>query len=161
MNPWAPNPVQPRTMAKPGPTVWRTIFSTLALAACAANFGHAQKSALSQAVAVAPLVAYAANESGGRISMADPRGDSASVEIIRLHLLENAAAIRRGDFRSVRFIRADLPAIAVLAAHRDDIRCLFRASARGGELVLTSDDDAVVAAIHQVLAAPPRIRVRL
>ncbi len=132
-----------------------------AIACCAATVGHAQNSAVSRAAAFAPLVGYTANESGGRISMADPRGDLVAVELIRLHLLENAAAIRRGDFRSVRTIRTDLPAIQVLIDHRGSIRCLFRPSPRGGELVLWSDDDFVVAAIHQVLAAPPKARVRL
>lgn len=161
MNHQVPNVVPASRMAAPSRAIERIFALTLALAACAADFGHAQKSAVRQVAAFAPMVAYAANESGGRVSMADPRGDSASVEVIRLHLLENAAAIRRGDFRSVRFIRTDLPAIQVLTDHRDAVRCLFRLSPRGGELVLMSDDDQVVAAIHQVLAAPPRLRVRL
>ena len=161
MNHRVPNVVPASRMAGPGRAIGRILGMALTLAACAADLSHAQKSAVSHVSAVAPMVAYAANESGGRISMADPRGDSASVEVIRLHLLENAAAIRRGDFRSVRFFRTDLPALQVLTDHRDAVRCLFRLSPRGGELVLTSDDDQVVAAIHQVLAAPPRLRVRL
>jgi hypothetical protein len=137
------------------------LMVSAAIACCAATLGHAQNSAVSRAALFAPLVGYTANESGGRISMADPRGDSVAVETIRLHLLENAAAIRRGDFRSVRIIRTDLPAIQVLVDHRGSVRCLFRPSPRGGELVLLSDDDFVVTAIHQVLAAPPKTRVRL
>jgi hypothetical protein len=108
-----------------------------------------------------PVIEYAANESGGRIKLTDPSADSTTVEAIRVHLLENAAAIRRGDFRSIRVVRNDLPAIRVLVDRRGAIRCTVRVTAKGAELVLLSDDDVVVAAIHQLLSATPPTQIQL
>ena len=161
MNERSPKPVPGHMMVGTVRQIVRQLAVTGLLACCAVTVGRAQNSALARVALFAPLLEYTANESGGRIAMANPRGDSQGVETIRLHLLESAAAIRRGDFRSVRVIRTDLPAIQVLTDRRASIRCLFRPSPRGGELVLWSDDDFVVAAIHQVLARPPRARVRL
>lgn len=161
MNLSVPKPIPGHIMAGARRSIIRHLAATGLLACCAATIGRAQNPALSRAAYAAPVVSYTANESGGRITMADPRGDSLGVETIRLHLLESAAAIRRGDWRSVRVIRTDIPAIRILTDHRSAIRCLFRPAPRGGELVLLSDDDFVVAAIHQVLAAPPRVRIRL
>jgi len=87
--------------------------------------------------------------------MTDPTADSGAVEAIRLRLLESAAAIRRADFRAATVLRFDHPAVQVLAARRGNLRCTFRSTPKGGELVLLSDDDAVVAAIHQLLSEPP------
>lgn len=96
-------------------------------------------------------LAYAANESGGRVTLVYSGPDSAAVESIRLRLLESAAAIRRGDIHLVTVFGSDSTALQVLADRRLQLRCTFRAVPRGGELVLLSDDDAAVAAIHQLL----------
>lgn len=122
----------------------------------------AQSSALASATVTGqPVIEYLTNESGGRIRISVTTPDSGAIEAVRLGLLENAAAIRRGDFHSVRIIRIDLPAVQVLARLRAAIRCTVRLHARGGELVLLSDEDAVVAAIHQLLAAEPPQPIRL
>ena len=130
------------------------MLAGIALALCSAQRSTAQSTALAHA-GPQPIVRYAANESGGRISIIHATGDSSAIESIRQELLEMAAAIRRGDFRRVRIVRTDLPAIRVLSTRSQSIRCIFRPTARGGELVLLSDDDAVVTAIHQLLAAQP------
>jgi hypothetical protein len=101
-------------------------------------------------------LAYAANESGGRVTLVYDGADSSAVESIRLRLLESAAAIRRGDFRLVTVFGSDSTALQVLADLRLQLRCTFRAVPRGGELVLLSDDDATVAAIHQLLQTRAR-----
>lgn len=102
-----------------------------------------------------PNIEYFANESGGRIRVSVAASDSSAIEAVRQRLLENAAAIRRGDFKDVLVLRSELPAVQVLARFHKAIRCTVRLHARGGELVLLSDDEVVVAAIHQVLAAEP------
>ena len=132
----------------------RAVF-LVGLALCRTKSAQAQPPAVAHLAPPTRLVRYAANESGGRITITFPTGDSTSVETIRLELLEAAAAIRRGDFRKIRIVRTDLPAIKVLAAQSGRIRCTFRPTSRGGELVLLSDDDAVVRAIHQLLATEP------
>ena len=117
--------------------------------------------ALAMTTVSRPLVEYLRNESGGRVKVSALTADSVAIEAVRLELLESAAAIRRGDFQSIRIFRNDLPAVQVLARLRAVIRCTVRIQSRGGELVLLSDDNGAVAAIHQLLAAEPPGRVRL
>ena len=117
--------------------------------------------ALAMATVSQPLVEYLPNESGGRIKISMPAADSVGIEAVRRELLESAAAIRRGDFQSIRILRNDLPAVQILARLRAVIRCTVRIQSRGGELVLLSDDNGAVAAIHQLLAAEPPGPVRL
>lgn len=117
-----------------------------------------QASALAASNASQPLIEYIANESGGRIRVSVTTPDSGAIEAVRQRLIENAASIRRGEFKGIEVVRSELPAVQVLARLYTAIRCTVRLHARGGELVLLSDDEAVVAAIHQVLAAePPRL----
>jgi len=139
---------------------WR-VAGIAGITICSARTTTAQLPALAGTVTAQPVIAYARNESGGRITMVDAAADSAAIEAIRLRLLESAAAIRRADFRAASVLRADHPALQILAARRTSLRCTFRSTPRGGELVLLSDDDAVVAAIHQLLSDPPPERVRL
>jgi hypothetical protein len=124
------------------------------------TIANAQGSALTSS-AHDPVIEYSRNESGGRISLTYPGADSTALEHHRLQLLELAAAIRRGDFRSVWVLSPDNPALQVLAERRTRLRCTLRPTTRGAELVLLSDDDAVVAAIHQVLSNSPPRSVRL
>ena len=146
-----------------GPRAIRRLFpvalaTVAAVAICQPVDTVAQEAAVIAAASIAPLIQYAPNESGGRIRISSPAADSGTIEAIRVHLLENAAAIRRGDFRNVQVIRSEHPAVQVLADRRAAVRCTFRLTPRGGELVLLSADDAVVAAIHQLLrSAPPRL----
>jgi len=133
------------------------VIATVAI--CRPTSADAQEPAvLTVASATSSVIEYATNESGGRIRISAVSADSVTIEAIRVELLENAAAIRRGDFGKVAVIQTSSPAVQVLAMRRGAIRCTFRFTPRGGELVLLSDDDAVVAAIHQLLAAePPRM----
>jgi hypothetical protein len=126
-----------------------------AVAVCGPVDLTAQNSALASVSALAPVIEYAANESGGRIRVSSPTADSASIEATRALLFENAAAFRRGDLKALRIVRTDLPALHVLAERRETIRCTVRVTPRGGELVLLSDDSDVVEAIHQILTGPP------
>lgn len=103
------------------------------------------------------MIEYAVNESGGRVTVRAPSPDPGAVAALHLELLEAAAAIRRGDLGRSKLFPLDSPALADLARSRDRIRCTFRPTPRGGELVLLSDDDRTVAAIHRLLSErPPR-----
>lgn len=133
---------------------WSGIVAALMLLQTARP-AAAQTVALAATARPAPVVEYTANESGGRIALSLQRPDSAGLEGLRAHLIESAAAIRRGDYRNVRFIPNEGAAVEVLAGNRGALRCTVRSTARGAELVLLSDDDSVIAAIHQILAGPP------
>jgi hypothetical protein len=132
-----------------------TVVLAAALALCGVHRGLAQAPALDALTKTQVDVRYAANESGGRITITRSPGDTSSIETMRLQLIEMAAAIRRGDFKKVRIIQVNHPAVTVLAARKGRIRCTFRPTANGGELLLLSDDDQVVKAIQQLLAAEP------
>lgn len=126
----------------------------------ALGFGFTPLSAQRPASAAADgarLFRYVANESGGSIVLESPGPDSAAIAAIRLELLESAAAIRRGDLRWIRWMRAEGPPARVLAENRHRVRCTVRSLARGGEVVLLSNDTEVVAAIHAVLTAGPPV----
>jgi hypothetical protein len=128
-----------------------------AVAVCRPADIAAQTTALVSVSTAAMTIEYAANESGGRIRLTSASPDSAAIEAARALLIENAAAFRRGDLKGLRIVRADLPAMQILADRREALRCTVRMTARGGDLVLLSDDSAVVDAIHQILAStPPR-----
>lgn len=122
---------------------------------------RAQGPALATTGAVDPVITYSRNESGGRVSLIFPGADSTAMEQNRLRLIELAAAIRRGDFRSAWIFQNDHPAMQVLAERRLKLRCTVRPTLRGGDIVLLSEDDAVVAALHQVLSTAPPRAVRL
>ncbi|MEO8449543.1 MAG: hypothetical protein ABI647_07125 [Gemmatimonadota bacterium] len=132
------------------------VFAALPLPGLAAQAQLRTNGPVDLAMAERPVrLAYAANESGGRVTLIYGGTDPSVVESIRLRLLESAAAIRRGDFHLVTVLGSDSTALQVLTDLRHQLRCTFRPVPRGGELVLLSDDDAAVAAIHQLLQTRP------
>lgn len=139
---------------------WQAVVAATWLVTAGIGALNAQTDALVTASSNEPLIEYSRNESGGRVSLTFPRSDSTNLEHQRLRVLEFVAAIRRGDFRSVPLF-SDHPALQILAARRAELRCTMRSTNRGIDLVLLSDDNAVVAAIHQLLSAPPPRLVRL
>lgn len=148
-----------RTRIRLTPRFARGVLFVVACAAAGAlTPGHrliAQETAARGVSSRQPTIAYARNESGGRISVESPASDSASVESVRVLLLESAAAVRRGDFANLRIVSRDAAAMQLLADQRGAIRCTVRLTPRGGDLMLLSNDESVVAAIHQLLANPP------
>ena len=91
--------------------------------------------------------------SGGRIELQREADDSAGTAQVRHHLAEVAAAFRRGDFSAPFLVHAqDVPGTHIMTAHRDAITYTVRPLARGGEIVISSGDAAVVDAVHAFLA---------
>lgn len=150
----------PVPQIRSGISGWSGIVAALLLLQTARP-ASAQTVAAASTSGFVPVVEYSQNESGGRIALTLQRPDSAGLEGLRVHLIESAAAIRRGDYRNVRFIPNDGAAVQILAGNRGALRCTVRSTPRGAELVLLSDDDTVIAAIHQILAGPPPQAFRL
>ncbi|MGE0439266.1 MAG: hypothetical protein AB7L66_04430 [Gemmatimonadales bacterium] len=149
----------PKRSGQPRVGLSNSLFVTVitALAFCGSSVAAAQVPALAASVTSSAVIEYAANESGGRIRITSPAPDSVAVEAARAVLFEEAAAFRRGDLKALKLVRNDLPTMQILASRRGTIRCTVRLNPRGGDLVLLSDDSAVVAAIHQMLSSePPR-----
>jgi hypothetical protein len=139
-------------------TLKATLFAIGTACSLVGRAAEAQTPALASPVPKDPVIVYSQNESGGLVSLSFPGADSTALEDYRLRLFELAAAIRRGDFRAVRIFQPGHPAVQVLAQQRAKLRCTLRSTGRSAELVLLSDDDEVVAAIHQILStSPPRV----
>jgi hypothetical protein len=90
---------------------------------------------------------------GGRIELQREVDDSAGAVQIRRHLADVAAAFGRGDFSAPFLVHdQDVPGTRVMKAHKDAISYTVRPLARGGEIVISSGDAAVVDAVHAFLA---------
>jgi hypothetical protein len=83
----------------------------------------------------------------------DPR-DAGQVRLIREHLRTEAAAFAQGDFTDPATIHGDgMPGLATLRAGTDRITVRYRDLPAGGQLTYTTDDQALVDALHDWFAA--------
>jgi hypothetical protein len=93
-------------------------------------------------------------EGGRQTVLADDPGDRRQVELIQRHLRDEAAAFGRGEFGDPERIHgAAMPGLATLEAGYDRLDIAFRARADGAELRYTTDDPAVLDALHDWFAA--------
>jgi hypothetical protein len=78
----------------------------------------------------------------------------AGVEQVRSHLRHIAEAFSEGDFRIAGFVHdlAEVPGTRVMTEKRDLIRYEVREVPRGAEVRITSNDPAVIEAVHVFLA---------
>lgn len=91
---------------------------------------------------------------GGRVVLdrADA-SDTADIATIRAHMRDIATAFRAGDFAKPFAVHAQaVPGTAVMTARRAAITYTVADRPRGGEVRITSNDPAAVAAIHDFLA---------
>jgi len=96
---------------------------------------------------------FVSTPTGGVVTLQRDTSDTAGIQQIRHHMVEIAAAFRRGDFAVPGFVHdRPVPGTATMAARRDRISYQPDTIPRGGELRISSDDPAAVAAIHQFLA---------
>ncbi|MFI2367605.1 aspartate carbamoyltransferase [Streptomyces sp. NPDC018833] len=81
--------------------------------------------------------------------VADQRGDSEQIALIRTHLRKEAEAFSRGDFADpARIHGADMPGLAELREGYDRIEVHYEDLANGATLTYTSEDSALVDALH-------------
>jgi hypothetical protein len=96
---------------------------------------------------------FVSTPDGGVVTLQRDTDDTAGIQQIRHHMAEIAAAFRRGEFAVPGFVHdRPVPGTAIMAARRDRIRYRTDSILRGGELRISSDDPAAVAAIHEFLA---------
>jgi hypothetical protein len=96
---------------------------------------------------------FVSTADGGVVSLQRDANDTAGIRQIRHHMGEIAAAFRRGDFAVPGFVHdRPVPGTATMAARRDLISYRPDTIPRGGELRISSNDSAAVAAIHEFLA---------
>lgn len=90
---------------------------------------------------------------GGRIELRRAVSDSAGVAQIRTHLRSIARAFATGDFSTPAFVHLmQVPGTDVMAARRSRITYAERDLPGGGEVRITTDDSAALAAIHRFMA---------
>ncbi|WP_256362375.1 aspartate carbamoyltransferase [Streptomyces sp. TRM70350] len=81
--------------------------------------------------------------------VADQRGDAEQIDLIREHLRKEAAAFGRGDFADpARIHGADMPGLAKLRDGYDRIEVTYEDRADGATLTYTTQDSALVDALH-------------
>ncbi len=86
---------------------------------------------------------------GVQLVTADDPGDERQVELIRGHLRDEKARFSRGDFDDPAAIHGeDMPGVAELAAGYDRITVTYAEHPAGAELRYTTDEPALVEAVH-------------
>lgn len=89
---------------------------------------------------------------GGRIELQRDGDDAEGIRVIRAHLEEIAEAFREGDFHTPMFVHdRAVPGTLVMAERKGSITYSVRDLPRGGELRMTTQDPAAIAAIHAFL----------
>lgn len=90
------------------------------------------------------------NETGGiQRVLADTPGDEAEIELIRLHLEEEANRFRVGDFSDPAAIHgSDMPGLAILAERAPEIGVTVQLIEHGASITYATNEPDLVDAIH-------------
>jgi hypothetical protein len=100
---------------------------------------------------------FESDERGGLQTVVSDDGDTTQVGAIRAHLKEEAERFALGDFHDPAMIHGDdMAGLHALVAGADRITIEYRDVELGGEIRYTSEDDALVVAIHDWFAAQLR-----
>lgn len=94
------------------------------------------------------------SDGGVQTVSADDPADGEQIDLIREHLREEAAAFARGEFGDPAQIHGeDMPGLVTLQTNADRIDIEYTDTDTGAQLRYTSDDDDVIAALHDWFAA--------
>jgi hypothetical protein len=86
--------------------------------------------------------------------VADAPGDTEQIALIRSHLQEEAARFQRGDFDDPAAIHGDsMPGLAALRAGYAQIDVAYSELPDGAQIRYTTDDPAMISALHAWFAA--------
>ncbi|UYQ65869.1 aspartate carbamoyltransferase [Streptomyces peucetius] len=86
--------------------------------------------------------------------VADRRGDTEQIDLIRAHLRKEAEAFSRGDFADPARIHGDdMPGLAALRDGYDRIEVRYEDRADGATLTYATGDSALTDALHDWFAA--------
>jgi len=93
-------------------------------------------------------------EDGGIQTVVADSDDPEQVALVRSHLAEEAERFQRGDFHDPAMIHGgDMAGLHTLVMGHDRMTIQYREIPLGGEIRYSSDDAALVDAIHQWFAA--------
>lgn len=89
-------------------------------------------------------------EDGGLQTVVADTDDPEQVALIRAHLAEEAERFARGDFHDPAMIHGDdMPGLHALVMGHERLNITYREVERGAEIRYASDDESLVAAIHE------------
>lgn len=89
-------------------------------------------------------------EDGGLQTVVADTEDQEQVALIREHLAEEAARFARGDFHDPAMIHGeDMPGLHALVMGHTRLEVQYEEVARGAEIRYSSDDPALVEALHE------------
>jgi hypothetical protein len=96
---------------------------------------------------------FALTKSGGSIQVqANDSSDSASRDHIRMHLQHIAKAFAAGDFEDPMEVHSQVPpGVPVMKNSKTKISYRYESIERGGKVVIQTDDEDVVKAVHEYL----------
>ena len=90
---------------------------------------------------------------GGRIVLQRDSIDGAGTSVIRAHMADIASRFAAGDFTIPGMVHArEVPGTVVMAERASQIRYTVDTLPRGGQVRVTTNDSAAIAAIHEFLA---------
>jgi mono/diheme cytochrome c family protein len=88
-------------------------------------------------------------DSGGLQQVISDDGDGEQIELIRLHLAEEAERFSRGDFHDPAMIHGeDMAGLHELMMGADRLTILYSDVAGGGQILYTAEDSELLAALH-------------
>lgn len=87
---------------------------------------------------------------GGLQTVVSDDGDAEQIELIRSHLAEEAERFSRGDFHDPSMIHGDdMAGLHALVTGYEKLEVAYAEVEAGAEIMYSSDDAALVEAIHQ------------
>ena len=94
---------------------------------------------------------------GGVVEIVVHDMDETQIQLVRSHLLQEAARFARGDYSDPAYIHGkEMPGLTQLASRASRVSVRYFETPSGAAILLTSTDQALVLAIHQWLAAQQR-----
>lgn len=92
---------------------------------------------------------FAKTENGGLQTVVADSDDAEQIELIRMHLGEEAERFSRGDFHDPEMIHgADMPGLHTLVMGAERIEITYAEVERGAEIRYETDETPLVEAIH-------------
>jgi hypothetical protein len=93
---------------------------------------------------------FVPTDDGGLQSvLADDPADGDQVALIRIHLREEVAAFKQGDFGDPATIHGhEMPGLSALESNSDKLTITYRDLPAGGEVTYRSSDATVIQALH-------------
>jgi hypothetical protein len=100
---------------------------------------------------------FTPTSTGGLQQVVVHNGGKQQIMLVRQHLKKEAAAFSRGDFSDPAYNHGnEMPGLSELERDYTHLSVIYRGTEQGGEIVYTSSDLQVIAAVHDWFKAQVR-----